>query len=95
MGYNTISLGDRIFTARSDKKLKQSDVCIRLGISQSAYSKIESGKIDITVSLLYDLSLIFDVSMMWLLGESIITGLSVNECLEMEKYKNYLISKRK
>ena len=94
MGCDFVKMGNRIYTARQAKGLKQLEIGQKLGMSQANYSNIESGKQDISVALIVEIASILDVSIAWLIGENIISQLTDEECLEMENYKNYLISKR-
>jgi transcriptional regulator with XRE-family HTH domain len=63
---------ERLKQIRQLKGLKQKDVAKLLGLSSSAYSKIEKGKIDLTLKNLFKIAKIFDdISMDWFLtGES-------------------------
>lgn len=88
--YDKISIGNRLFQARKIKNLKQSDVCKVLGINQSSYSDIETGKRGITVEELYILADFLSVPVTWLLGETIIDDYTDIECLEIEKFKRYI-----
>lgn len=89
-----IELGNRLYNARLNKGLKQSDVSNLLGISQSAYSNIESGKTDVSVSVLNQLSKIYEISMSMLIGDDY-TDLTAKEIIELNRYKRYLIYCRK
>ena len=54
-------IGTKIRTIREEKKIKQLDIAVRLGIEQSTYAKIENGQIKITVERLFILAKILDV----------------------------------
>jgi transcriptional regulator with XRE-family HTH domain len=94
---DAVRLGNRIRTARRNKELTQVEVSNLLGISQTAYSRLEGGQSSvIDISLLYQISSILDVSIMWLLDENyIISELTDRERLEVEKFIRYIISIRK
>lgn len=95
MQYDKVELGNRIYFARNNKKLKQIDVCNKLRISQSTYSKIETGKIEITLSDLFDLSEILDVPLSWLIGINSDDDFTDEELYEINKFKRYIKSIRK
>jgi len=95
MEYNKLDVGNRIFLARKEKDLKQAEVCKILGINQSTYSKIETGKYDITMSMLFKLSNIFDVSVNWIIGTENKLKFTNSELSDIDKYKKYIISLRK
>jgi transcriptional regulator with XRE-family HTH domain len=94
--FDLVGLGNRISAARKDKGFTQSYVSKLLHIQQSVYSNIENGKYNISVSMLYEISSILDVSIIWLIGEnSIIDDYTDSERLEIEKFKKYIKSIRK
>jgi transcriptional regulator with XRE-family HTH domain len=92
--YDRQLIANRIYMARKDKYLKQEDVGNALGIKQSSYSDLETGKRDMTVPELLTLADLFDVPVTWLLDLNRIPQLTDKECLEVENYIKYLISKR-
>jgi transcriptional regulator with XRE-family HTH domain len=57
----------RIKQLRESKKLSRKDFSLKLGIDNSQYSKIESGKLMPTIQLLMEISSNFDTSIDWLL----------------------------
>lgn len=94
--FDLISMGDRIYSIRNTRKMKQIDVCTHLGISQSSYSKIETGKVDASISTIYKISQILNVPVSWIIGESSVTaGLTDEERLEVVQFIKYVKSKRK
>ena len=95
MEYDRVEIGNRIFVARKNKDLSQKSVSKIIGMNQSAYSKIELGKNNITLPTLFRLCETLDVSIVWILGLGFETDLTIDEQMEIEKYKKYLISKRK
>jgi len=95
MQYEKIEIGNRIYIARTNKNLKQYEMCKLLNISQSTYSKIENGKYDIPLSVLFNISEILNVSVTWLLGADEESEYSHDELLEIEKFKRYIKSIRK
>lgn len=73
---------ERLKQIRQLKGLKQKDIAKLLGLSSSAYSKIEMGKIDLTLKNLLKFAKIFDdISMDWFL-----TGESTGGCRGFGKY---------
>lgn len=58
--------GDRLKTARGDET--QASFAKRLGISQVAYSRYESGQREPSLDCLYQIGLLTGVSADWLLG---------------------------
>jgi transcriptional regulator with XRE-family HTH domain len=63
---------ERLKQIRLSKGLKQNEMARRMGVSRSAYSKIESGKVELTLKNLLKIGAIFkDVSLEWLItGEN-------------------------
>lgn len=94
MKYDAVAIGNRAYEARKNKNIKQNDMSAALGIAQSSYSRFELGQYDIPISKLMLVCEILDISVSWLIGEDIIPQLTDRECLELENYKKYLISKR-
>lgn len=60
-------IGERLQELRQSKKLKQEDFSKFLGISVSAYSKIETGVNELTTKHLLTLKREFNISIEWLL----------------------------
>ncbi|MBR6563241.1 MAG: helix-turn-helix transcriptional regulator [Clostridia bacterium] len=60
----------RIRDMREDKDLIQKKLADMLGMSQTGYSKYETGENDIPTSILIKLSRFYNVSVDYLLGES-------------------------
>jgi transcriptional regulator with XRE-family HTH domain len=87
-------MGNRIYLARKRLGLKQSDVFLKLGIGQSSYSDIETGKRSISVDLLCELSNILNIKASYLLGESE-PDMTPDEQMELDNYKNYILLKQK
>ena len=92
--YDRQLTANRIYSARKDKGIKQEDVGNKLGITQPAYSDLESGKRDMSVPELLILADLFDVPVNWLLGINSLPQLTDRECLEVENYINYIVNKR-
>ena len=62
------NLRERLKQIRLSKGLKQNEMAQKMGISRSAYSKIESGKVELTLKNLLKIGAIFkDVNLEWLL----------------------------
>ena len=47
-----MNIADKIKTARTNKGLSQKEIAITIGIDQAQYSRIESGKVEPTLSSL-------------------------------------------
>ena len=63
-------LYQRIRDLREDKDMNQTEIAKMLGMSQTGYSKYETGENDIPTLILIKLSRIYDVSIDYLLGET-------------------------
>ncbi len=61
---------DRIRALREDKDLNQTEVARMLGMSQTGYSKYETGENDIPTAILIALARYYGVSIDYLLGET-------------------------
>ena len=92
---NQSELGNRLKIARKSKNLNQYDVCRNVGIDQSTYSKLENGKYDLQLSTLFSLSEYLEVNVSWLLGLDNDNLFTNKELLEIDDFKNYIISRRK
>jgi transcriptional regulator with XRE-family HTH domain len=62
------SVGNNIRTLRHQRGWSQEDVAKRLGISIPAFSKIETGITDVNLSRLEQISNIYEISVVQLLG---------------------------
>ncbi len=60
----------RIRDLREDRDLNQSSVARMLGMSQTGYSKYETGENDIPTDILIRLALFYDTSIDYLLGQT-------------------------
>lgn len=60
----------RIRDLREDKDLNQTEIAKMLGMSQTGYSKYETGENDIPTSVLIKLSEFYNVSIDYLLGQT-------------------------
>jgi transcriptional regulator with XRE-family HTH domain len=92
--YNKYDIADRIYIARTKKRLKQQDVCKVLGIGQPSYSALETGKRTLNVEELFKLSELLGVSVEWILGTDGNNNFTNEERLEIEKFKRYIKSIR-
>lgn len=61
---------NRIRDLREDKDLNQTQVAKYLGMSQTGYSKYETGENDIPTQVLIKLALFYDTSIDYLLGQT-------------------------
>ena len=58
----------RIRELREDRKLKQTQVAKMLGMSQTGYSKYETGENDVPTTILIKLAQFYDTSTDYILG---------------------------
>ncbi len=63
-----LAIANRIKEARLDAGLTQDDIAKELSISQSSYSRIESGKAAPDCAQIRVLSGLYGLSILWLLG---------------------------
>ena len=63
----------RIRDLREDRDLNQTQVATVLGMSQTGYSKYETGENDIPTQVLIKLARFYDTSIDYLLGETDVT----------------------
>ncbi len=61
---------NRIRDLREDKDLNQTQIAKMLGMSQTGYSKYETGENDIPTAILIKLARFYNVSVDYILGES-------------------------
>ena len=81
-----IDIAHRIKQLRTLKKLSQKEVALELGINQGQYSRIESGKVEPTLSSLDRIAKVFDISLSELLKDSVDINEEINLPL-LEKVK--------
>lgn len=93
--FDYVGMGNRIFNLRTSKNIKQREMGQRLGIGQSAYSALETGKKEMTIDQLYRIADILNVSAFWILEPCELEVLTDAESLQMEEYKRFIISRRK
>ena len=60
----------RIRDLRHDRDMNQTEVAKKLGMSQTGYSKYETGENDIPTAILIKLSIFYDTSIDYLLGQT-------------------------
>ena len=60
----------RLRDLREDHDLSQKKLAEKLGMSQTGYSKYETGENDVPTDILIKLSRLYDVSIDYLLGET-------------------------
>lgn len=65
-----IKLYERIRNLREDKGLTQTDIAKYLGMSQTGYSKYETGENDIPTQILIKLADFYNTSVDYLLGRT-------------------------
>jgi transcriptional regulator with XRE-family HTH domain len=81
-------IGTKIRTIREQKKLKQLDVAVRLGIEQSTYAKIENNQISITTERLLLIAEIFEVPITDLLP-NLNNSSSTNNVINVEQINQF------
>jgi transcriptional regulator with XRE-family HTH domain len=94
MKYDAYEIGLRAYNMRQGLSKKQSEISDILGISQATYSRFETGQGELPLSKVIKLCDYLGVSVSWLIGEKSLPQLTDSERLELEKYKNFLISSR-
>lgn len=62
-----LGVHEKIRTARRSKNISQENIALELGITQSHYSKIENGKVEIKMSTLLQIASILEVDVKELL----------------------------
>jgi len=88
---NWIEMGERLRERRLQLNMTQQQVCDKLCIMQTHYSRIETGKIGISIDMLLKLCEILEVSTDYILLGKISNG---NESL-LVQYYNKLTEKQK
>lgn len=96
MKYDAYEIGQKVSSMRNSKNITQKEISEALNIGQSSYSRFETGQGDLSFSKVIKLCEYLSISPSWLMGEQISNQkLSVQELLELEQYRGYLINKRK
>jgi transcriptional regulator with XRE-family HTH domain len=65
----TEKLGNKLRSLRKEKNLTQENIASMLKMSSTAYSKIERGEVDISISRIEDLARVFEVPTEKLISE--------------------------
>ena len=94
MEQRRIDIGNRIRISRVNRELNQIEVCAVIGISQSAYSRIERGEQDIPATMLPKLANLLGVTVSWIVEGTNESPLTPHESYLMELYKQFLINTR-
>ncbi len=94
MQYDSVSIGNRAMSARTNKNLTQKNVASVVGVHPATLSKFELGQHDLHGEQYIKLCNYLGISVSWLLGEDSIPGLTDSERLEVEKYIRYIKSNR-
>lgn len=81
-----IDIGNRIKQLRAIKKLSQKQVAAEIGVDQGQYSRLESGKVEPTLSSLQKIADVFEISLSELLKDNADLSENVNLPL-LEKVK--------
>lgn len=82
-------MNPRIRALREDNDFNQTEIARFLDMSQTGYSKYETGENDIPVSTLIKLSFFYDASMEYLIGTSEIRQLPKPSPDETKRYRKY------
>ena len=85
MTYNTKMSGNRIRQLRIKSGLTQEKVANALGIDQSFYGRIETGKKGCSVDLFIQLSILFDVSLDYLILGKFLSNFSKESDMAQSK----------
>ncbi|MDF2907493.1 MAG: Helix-turn-helix domain [Herbinix sp.] len=94
MVFDAVTTGNRAYTVRVSKNISQDEISAHLGIHQTTYSKFERGMHDMPVSKIIKLCDYYEISLSWLVGDKDMS-LTMDEEAEVERYKQFLVSKRK
>jgi transcriptional regulator with XRE-family HTH domain len=92
--FDYIAMGNRMFSARARKGIKQNQMGKLIGVSQATYSGFETGTRKIDIDQLCVLAEALDVPVGWLLGLDSTCGLNDEELLKVEDFKRYLKTQR-
>lgn len=65
----TMNIADRIKLFRTNKGLSQKEIALSVGIDQAQYSRIESGKVEPTISSLEKIAEALDIKVVELFNE--------------------------
>jgi transcriptional regulator with XRE-family HTH domain len=80
-------ISDRLREARQSKGLKQKVMAEKLDISRAGYSRMETGKVEITTKNLVKIAETLDISLDWLiLGKEVA---QTNQYLEFSEFGKY------
>lgn len=90
MVYDEQGICNRLYQARRNANMSQTDAGYVIQLKQSGYSDIELGKREITVREIFELANAFNVSVEWLLGLSD-SDFTDNEVQLLEKFKQFII----
>lgn len=83
-------IGNKIKMVRCSKEYSQEYVSLKLGISQTAYSKLEKGKTSMTDKKLSDIAIILEVSKEEILNYSEENHLKTTSLVKIEAALNLL-----
>lgn len=91
-----LNFGNKLKSIRLSKKLTQSEIAKKMGVSKTTVLNYEMGTRKIPLSYLVQFSKLFNVSVDEILGtgHNPIENLTNEEFAELLKYANYLISRR-
>ena len=94
-GKNDMNFSEKLFTLRKAKNLTQEQLAEELGVSRQSVSKWESGQALPELEKIVAISMIFDVTIDYLLKSSEIDDLSVKTAMLEKQQQNMLIREQK
>jgi transcriptional regulator with XRE-family HTH domain len=95
MTYNAKEMGFRAYTIRKIKHISKRKMAKELKMSPSTLTRFENGEYSIQCSKLINLCDILDISFGILLCDELFSGLTPEECLDLDHFMKYLVSLRK
>ena len=88
------AIGQKLRQVRMRSQLTQQNVADDVGISATAYSKMENGKTDFSVTRLTQFAQLFKVYLPDFFGENIQVPRYINDSGTVEDYKNKMLEMR-
>jgi transcriptional regulator with XRE-family HTH domain len=82
-----MNIGDKIKLIRTNKNLSQKELALSIGIDQAQYSRMESGKVEPTLSSLEKIAEALGIKIAELFGEEQPTDINSYDKSEVEKLR--------
>jgi len=82
-----IQIADKIKKHRTAKDLSQKEIALEVGIDQAQYSRIESGKVEPTLSSLEKIAKALDVSLTELFDDNIVLDINSYDKSAIDKLR--------